>query len=748
MAEDPLIQRLMATFLGELEDHVRALERDLLALEKNLTTSAKNELFGTLFRTAHSLKGAARSVRVNLVETAAHRLEELFAAARDGRMPVDAEFFALALPVVDAIGEAGRRLRTNQDLAGSPLESLALRLATAAPSRGNMRTAEPAKNPVSAKTAAEPERWSGVVRVPAEKLDSLLVHSGELLAIRHRVEARKDEAAALYDLLGEYRKNWRRVEQGVAAVLRSDSGSDSISTMKKETNSVVAIKRRVNQAIARNDETLHRFERELQRLVANLSADRRVFEQTANPLDAEVRRTRMFPFAEACEGLERMVRDLTAGDDKKAEVVIAGGDIEIDRSVLEGLKDPLLHLVRNAVDHGIESLAARHMAGKPDTGRIAVTAAVRGARVEVTVADDGRGLDLAAVREQLRKREIPVPDNDRELIDHIFVPGFSTLSAVTRLSGRGVGLDVVKTRLNSMRGTVDVSFISGKGTRFTLSVPLTLTSLRAVLVGAGGQVFAADSLSVHKILRIGTQDIQLVEGREVILLDGLPVPVVSLGKHLGLSARSAAGGVMPTIVLASGSRMAAFVVDDLRGEREIMVRTLGSRLRHIKYVTGGMVLPDGHIALILNAADLVTHVQTLPLSTGVAQSMATAPRSVKKRLLIVDDSMTVRTLEKSILESAGYDVMVAVDGAEAWQLLLERGADLVITDIEMPHMDGFSLTEAIRGSKRFRELPVILMTALENESDKARGMEVGADAYRVKSAFDQTDLLATIAQVL
>jgi two-component system chemotaxis sensor kinase CheA len=205
---------------------------------------------------------------------------------------------------------------------------------------------------------------------------------------------------------------------------------------------------------------------------------------------------------------------------------------------------------------------------------------------------------------------------------------------------------------------------------------------------------------------------------------------------------------MPTIVLASGSRMAAFVVDDLRGEREIMVRTLGSRLRHIKYVTGGMVLPDGHIALILNAADLVTHVQTLPLSTGVAQSMATAPRSVKKRLLIVDDSMTVRTLEKSILESAGYDVMVAVDGAEAWQLLLERGADLVITDIEMPHMDGFSLTEAIRGSKRFRELPVILMTALENESDKARGMEVGADAYRVKSAFDQTDLLATIAQVL
>jgi two-component system chemotaxis sensor kinase CheA len=746
MSDDSLIQRLMVTFLGELEDHVRALERDLLALEKDLTPAVRSELFKTLFRTAHSLKGAARSVRVSLVETAGHRLEEIFAAARDGRLAVDAGFFGLLLPAVDAIGEAARRLRAGKDLSGAPLEVIVRRLGAVIASRTDTAAAEPRATPAP----AEPERWSGVVRVPAEKLDRLLTRSGELLAVRHRAEARREEAAVLQDTLGEFRKNWRRIEHDVAVLLKRGNGRDPGPAVNEAVRSLAGLKRQVAQALDRNNEDLHRFERGLQQLAGNLRADRRVIEQTATPLDAEVRRTRMLPFAEACEGLERMVRDLTAGSDKDAVVVIVGGEIELDRSVLEGLKDPLLHIVRNAVDHGIESVAARRAAGKPDAGRVTVTAAIRGARVEVAIADDGRGLDLAAIREQLRKMDLPAPESERDLARQIFLPGFSTSPEVTRLSGRGVGLDVVKTRLESMRGTVDVSFEPGKQTQFTLSVPLTLTSIRAILAVAGGQVFAIDTQSVHRILRIGAENIQLIEGREVLLLDGFPVPVVALTERLGMPGRPepADGGKTPAVVLASGNRLAAFVVGEFLGEREVMVRALGPRLRNVKNVTGGMVLADGGIALILNAADLVSGVHNLGATTGVAQSMTAAPRSVRKRLLVVDDSVAVRTLEKSILEAAGYDVMVAADGAEAWQILLEQGADLVVTDIEMPRMDGFSLTEAIRGSKRFRNLPVILMTARESDSDKTRGMAAGADAYRIKSAFDQTDLLATIEQVL
>jgi two-component system chemotaxis sensor kinase CheA len=744
MDKDDLVQRLMVTFVGELEDHARALERDLLALEKSPAPDVKGELFASLFRTAHSLKGSARTVRVSLLETAGHHLEEIIGAARDGRLPVDAALFELLFATVDAIGEAGHRLRTNANLAGVRLDEVVRKLAMVMEPREETSPSAPVEPGAVARPAAE--EWGGAVRVPAEKLDALLAQTGEMLIVRHRAEARSQAAAVLQDLMTTLHREWRRVEQHVAGLLKHDIGPEPHSTAR---NSVIQ-HRRLETTIQRNRDALSRFEGSFERLVADLGEDRRVIEQTVPPLDVEVRRTRMVPFSAACDGLERLVRDLTARGDRKIQFDIEGGEIELDRSIVEGLKDPLLHLVRNAVDHGIEPAAARRAAGKPELGRLTVAAALRGPRVEVTVSDDGQGLDTKAIRDQLRKRALAAPADDLDAAQIIFLPGLSTSETVTSISGRGIGLDVVKTRLTSMRGTVDVSFKAGQGTKFTLVVPLTLTSIRVILVEASSQVYAIDTIGVHRVLRINADEILSIEGRRVLLIAGIPVPLATLSEALGFrgSAPLAGGGKIPVVVLAAGNRLAAFVVDDLQSEREVIVRALGPRLRHVKYVSGGTILPDGRIALILNASDLIQQALNLPAAASLPDAQANTPRSAKKRLLVADDSVTVRTLQKNILESAGYDVIAAVDGMEAWRLLSEKGADLVISDVEMPRMDGFSLTEAIRESKRFRELPVILVTAMESDADKARGLAAGADAYCLKSTFDQKDLLATIARLL
>ena len=729
MDTDRLTKRLMATFLGELEDHVRALERDLLALEKQPEPAARKELFATLFRTAHSLKGAARSVGVGPLEAAGHRLEELFAAGRDGRTPVDAAYFNLVLPTVDEIRATGERLQAR---AGNGHAMAEVRPAEQAPS---VVPAIEADRPVQGRAipVGEPPEagpWSGVIRVAAAKLESLLAQSGELLVVRHRALARAEAARALHDLTGDWQKEWRRIEQQFTGIL-SNANVDGAGPSSDDPAPAESPRRQVALLLGQHKASMSRFARDMQRLVAELSGDHRTLEQTAQRIDAEVHRVRMLPFAEACEGLDRMVRDLAASSGKNAEVVIEGGDIEIDRSVLESLKDPLLHLVRNALDHGIEIAAVRRQSRKPETGRITVSAAVRGARLEITIGDDGRGLDLTAIREKLRTQGLPVSDDEGELAEQIFSTGFSTAPAVTALSGRGVGLEVVKTRVKAMRGTVNVSFEPGRGTRFALRVPLTLTSLRALLVEAGSQIFALDTAGVDRVLRIGAGDIQSIEGREVVMLAGRPVPVVTLAQLLGLSDRPAAVAdeKRPAVVLNESNRAAAIVVDDIQAEREIMVRPLGRRLREVRHVTGPTVLPDGRVALILNTRDLVDAVRSHALSSGVAKSMTVTKPAESRRLLLVDDSVTTRTLERTILEAAGYEVLIATDGAEAWQLLLECGADLVVSDVEMPRMDGFSLTETIRNSKQFRELPVILMTARDNDADKAPGLKVGANAF-------------------
>jgi len=812
-----LITRLMNTFLDELQEHVRALNRESLALEKNPAEAERARRLQELLRTAHSLKGAAHSVDLSLIEQACHGLEDLLAGVRDNRVAFDSELFSLLFAMADSLEEAEMRLREQRDLADSPLGALLPRLEAAVgipalrpfepaprpldagvPLAGRDAGEMPAPQPPAAQEAGAPPpvrstppaehsesggvvrpgdrppepsvqpsgasrqpppaalaqlpraAIAGFVRVPAEKLDALLTYSGELLVARRRVESRTSELDAIREFLGRWKTERRRCDRALRTLKLAENGGRCGVPSMAGTGDGKLLPRPAAVVLGQIDDNLRRLEKDLERFAMVLTSDGRQLDQVADLLDDAVRRLRMLPFAEACQGLDRLVRDLARASGKEVVLLVEGGQVELDRSILEGLRDPLYHLVRNAVDHGIETPDQRQAAGKLAQGRITLAAALRGTQVEVVVADDGRGLDLEAVRQQVRQQGLGEPPDERDLASCIFLPGFSTASLITSVSGRGVGLDVVKSQVELLHGTIDLSFTAGQGTRFALAVPLTLTTLRALLVEAGEQTFAWASTNVQRLVRIGPDDIRMVGGREMLVNGKSLLPMASLAETLGLPATTAAGagGKRPGLIVAAAERRMVFVVDELIAEQEIVVKGLGDRIRRVRNFSGATILPSGRIALVLNAAALIRAAMSQSVGPTPAPVPAMTGSLARKRLLVVDDSVTTRSLEKSILEAAGYEVVTAADGEAGWKLLQERDVDLVITDIEMPRMDGFELTEAIRRSKRSHELPVILISARSSDRDKARGIEVGADAYIVKSTFDQKELLEALGQLL
>lgn len=747
MDREKLAARLRATFLDELDEVVQTIDRELLALERASEDGARAHAIKELFRAAHSLKGAARAVDVRLVEQACHGLESLLAAARDGTRALGPAEIEMIFTATAAIAEAGHKLRAGEPLEGSRLAALLPRIDAAA---GITAKAAPTAKTATAGDAPLPadRQASGesTVRVRADKLDALLARSGELLVARGRLDARADDIAQLAELIERWEADFRTIDKPMQRILHEGAASGARPLGGR--GAAYSAHRRVEAALARFRQGFRRVRREIDRLQTAHAHDARVMRQAAVPLEDEVRRVRMVPFADACEGLHRVARDVARQEGKAAEVSIAGGDIEIDRAILEGLKAPLMHLVRNAVSHGIEPPEERRAAGKPTTGRIRITAALRGAQVDIAVADDGRGLDVAAIRELVRKKGLPEPAEDGELVQAILQPGFSTARLVTDISGRGVGLDVVKGRVEALRGTVGLDWAPGKGAVFTLGVPLTLTTIRALLVEVAGQTFALPAANVLKLLRLDAGELLHIEGSPAVSMGGRPIPVASLSESLGLGAGPPREeGRASVVVVAAGEQRAAVVVDELVDEREVVVKGLGRRLTGVAAVAGATFLPTGRMALILDVAGVVR----AALGTrgrGVAAPIPEARQEAKKRLLVVEDTITTRSLLKSLLEAAGYEVLVAGDGVEGLRVLQDKGADLVVADVEMPRMDGFELTAAIRASPRLRALPVVLVTGLESDADKAHGAEVGASAYLVKSGFDQRGLIDAIEQLL
>lgn len=733
MDKDGLAKRLLATFLTELQEHSRNLERGLLELESCDFDRRKDVLEG-LFRTAHSLKGAARSVNIEPIENCCHWLEEVFGAERRGTLHLDATKLEICLKAADSIRDAGHRLGRNEDLAAGPLPELLPRLAALVSETRNAGSRTEVR--VARLTPTETVAADASVRIPPSHLDVLIQRSTDLVLVSRRPHARLDHLIGLIDQVRHRRLDRGRLgtESGVLlpyAPATGNTGGMQISGPNRLRRDLLDL------------------ERDLQAIVRGLTEDLRDLGLAVAELDRDVQSIRMSPFSEVCEGLPRAVRDIANETGKKVDLVVRGDDVRVDRTILQRLRDPLLHMVRNAVSHGIESPETRIAAGKAGTGRITINARLRGSTFEVVVSDDGAGLDFAGIRAHARANAIPNAEDNSGLAETIFLSGFSTASVVSQISGRGIGLDVVKSEVESMRGVVAVETEDGRGTRFILSLPLTLSTVRGLLVNAGNAVFAIDTFLVSKILRVTAQDLLPAQGRIVLHLDGNVVPVATLANLLGLPWQEMSRtGKLSLVVLATAQGKAAIIVDNLDAERELVVQALDSRLERSAAISAAAVLPDGSIALLLNAAELIAaaNQRTADRSNIVVETEQ--GEAATKRILVVDDSVTTRTLEQNILEAAGYEVLLATDGVEAWHLLQENPVDLIVSDVEMPRMDGFALTEAVRSLARLSGIPIILVTALAGEENRLRGMQAGADAYLVKSAFDQETLLEAVRQVL
>jgi two-component system chemotaxis sensor kinase CheA len=726
MNPDELARRLLATFLDELDEQVHAMNAELLALEQD---PADSEHLRALFRVAHNVKGAARVADVPMVEEAFHSLESLFAAVRDAGRLLVPDDFALLFASADAIADAGQRIRREQPLGDSPLVAILPRIRdavaapvsapTATPSAPRLAPAAPAERIIrphparSAQPALEPatrstdaiETTAELVRVAPARLDELMAYAGELLVASSRVQERLTELHAVRDTIRELRSNSVGTNGGTVPILQQD----------------------------------------MERVSQSFAADTRTLSRITNQLGSMVRDLRMRPFADACQALPRAVRDVAAVAQKEVRLELLGQDVDSDRAVVDALREPLLHLVRNAIDHGIEPPEERVAAGKSRDGTIRVGATLHGGKLVVTVSDDGAGVDTESLRRAYARQGRVAPESERDLGLTLLAGGISTREKATAISGRGVGLDAVRATMERIGGSVDLQWERGKGTTFILECPPTTATIRALLFLVGGQAFALPSSNVERLVRVRRADLRYAEGRALFANGETPVPVTLLSQILGIPGTAEFAELSYAVLSRAGSRRALLVVDAFLAEQEVVIRPVQRAGASLPHIIGGAVLPSGKLALVLSPSSLLASA----LSVNVAQPMrAEATEQRKRRILIADDSITTRTLEQSVLEAAGYDVSTASDGQDAWRKLHERGADLLISDVEMPRMDGITLCENVRRSKDFRELRVILMTGLESDEHRMRGLEAGADAYLGKSTFDQATLLDTIRQLL
>lgn len=501
------------------------------------------------------------------------------------------------------------------------------------------------------------------------------------------------------------------------------------------------------------------LERRLRRLQFDLRQDHRLFEGLGDALEDELTRSRRVPFKVVCQGLERAAWDVAQARGKQVRTELYDQELELDREVAERLQGALLQMVSNAVDHGLEVPSDRVRAGKPEEGLVRIRAALEGTEIRVTVEDDGRGLDEEALWQAARAKGLvseTAPGERSEVWRLAFRPGLSTAQEVSNVSGRGVGLDVVRDRVEAMHGQLRVHSEPGQGATFTLRVPVSLIARRALVIRVGGRELGLLTSHVRRVHRVEPGRVADGGGRPLFLRGGpgreAPLPLGDVSRAIGLDAASGTAVARARVVeLSTDAGEAAVRVDEVVGEEEVLLKGLGSQVKRLRSYTGLAVRPGGRLLALVSADRLVRAARrgeggAWPLSGAGAEEAEGERRRI--RVLVADDSLTTRTLERSILEAAGYEVRVASDGAEAWRMLQEQGADVLVSDVEMPELDGFELTRAVRGSQRFVELPVVLVTALASEEDRRRGMEAGADAYLVKSAFDQTLLLRTLEELL
>lgn len=763
--DDNFLKRLRTTFKIEAQEHIQALASGLVELEGAATAEGRVRILDTTFRSAHSLKGAARTVNMTEIETLCQALETVFAALGRGEILLSAELFDLLHRVVDALGDLLQFVDAEPSVSSKPritglIESLRSASKQKLPPRPRASSEKPEEvsvaSPLDTVHASVEEKrgMADTVRVSTAKLDAVLLQAEELLSAKLATAQQATKLRQLQAQPSLWKKRWAKLRPDTHkmqhALESKRNGAGDVPTGPHVLRMV--------EFLEWSQDFVASLETELTDLAKTADHDQRLVGGMVDNLLDEMKKVVMQPFSTLLDVFPRFVRELSRDQGKDVELTLHGGDIEIDRRILEEMKDPLIHLVRNCLDHGLETPAERRQKGKPPRGTLTVGIAPKnGGAVELLITDDGAGVDAgkvkaAAVRLGLLTSEKAEALDDREAASLIFQSSVSTSPIITDISGHGLGLAIVKEKVEKLNGALSIETESGRGTTFRIILPMTLARFRGVVVRVDEQLFVLPTNHVERVARLRKADIKTVENRETVALNGEILSLTRLAEALALPRKTATNGQADTyliVVLAFANQRIAFIVDEILQEQEVLVKSLGKQIVRARNIAGATVLGSGKVAPILNTSDLMkAAVRISAAGPRAATPAAETAATLKKSVLVAEDSITARTLLKNILEAAGYQVETSVDGVDAFTKLRGGAFDLVVSDVEMPRMNGFDLTAKIRAEKKLADLPVILVTALESREDREHGVDVGANAYIVKSSFDHSNLLEIIRRLI
>ena len=747
---------LLELFSLEAEAQTQVLNAGLLALERNPTQADQLE---SCMRAAHSLKGAARIVGVDAGVSVAHVMEDCLVSAQEGRLLLRPEHIDALLQGTDLLmriatpnnAPAPEDIEAYVALMGALLDPAAAAAvpvsAPAAPLMAELQLEPPLawlEEPAPVveplpeapkKTRRTTENGERVLRVTAERLNSLLDLSSKSLVETLRLKPH----LATMQRLKRMQNNGLRALENLNVHLKEHA-------LSLEAQEALEDARRL---LAESQQLLVEKNAELDEFVWQASQRAQVLYDTALAC-------RMRPFADVLNGQVRMVRDLGRSLGKQVRLEIEGEKTQVDRDVLEKLEAPLTHLLRNAVDHGIETPEQRLLAGKPAEGLIRLRASHQAGLLVLELSDDGNGVDLEKVRSSIIERQLSPAQtaaqlSEEELLTFLFLPGFSLRDTVTEVSGRGVGLDAVQHMVRQLRGAVGLEQTAGEGSRFHLEVPLTLSVVRSLVVEVGGEAYAFPLAHIERMCDLEAADIVQVEGRQHFWYEGRHVGLVAASQLLQRPVNQGHQPTLKVVVIRERDTIYGVAVERFIGERTLVVLPLDERLGKVQDISAGALLDDGSVVLIVDVEDMLRSVDKL-LNTGrlerIARQGDQAVEVARKRILVVDDSLTVRELQRKLLLNRGYDVAVAVDGMDGWNALRSEDFDLLITDIDMPRMDGIELVTLLRRDNRLQSLPVMVVSYKDREEDRRRGLDAGADYYLAKASFHDDALLDAVVELI
>ncbi|MBF0227321.1 MAG: hybrid sensor histidine kinase/response regulator [Desulfobacterales bacterium] len=744
--------KFIKKFIEEARDHIEKLNKGLLALEKN---PEDMDSLNSIFRSAHTIKGSSRMMKFSSISDLAHKLEDAFDGLRSKKIPYTKELSNLFFKVIDLISGMLDKIASgdeNIELNIEIIEELETSITksqiaeksekqpeTSDEKKENQQESvnqkiskhdETTKNKAIVVSAPKKEEFKDkikkeeAIRIDSSKLDDLINHMGEIVSsysgLKRSIFNTKEIEDSLKKSLDDLNS------------LRNNSQFKDIDIFFENT-----------QLLALN----------IKKYLKTIKNDINIQEPLIKELHEKSLNMRMLPLSTIFDGFHREVRDIAREFGKDIDFIVEGGETEIDKKIIEKLTDPMLHMLRNSIDHGIEPLQDRINAGKPPKGLIHIIAYYESGSVIIEIIDDGRGISIKNIKEKAIKKKFfdeKTIENmsESELTDIIFIPGFSTSSIITDLSGRGVGMDVVKTNIvEQLKGTILISTKEEKGTTFLIRLPLTLAVLKLFLFTVSNTIFAVPSHSVRELVMISESDIfKILEKRAISLREEI-IPLEEIYLILKLKANEALiKKKIFILIVSTGKESLGLIIDNLVDEVDMVIKPLPIIMGGVQAISG-FTLWDNKIINVLNIPFIIKMAKDINYKTPIKELI---PSSVEKELkiLVVDDSLSTREIEKNILEAYGYNVDIAINGLEAIEKTKDIRYDVVITDVEMPQMDGFSLTENLRKDSYYKDIPIIIVTSRANPEDKLRGIKVGANAYIIKGEFDQSLLLDTIHKLI